>query len=563
MRTGWFYIVGVTLLFWVTQPALAERHAIVVGVNQGPSPLVPLRYAHDDARKIEEILRELGGVPKSNMRLLLEPDLEELQSILWTTTSAAKPGDELFFYYSGHADDQGLLLHNERFPQAELRALLDDNRFQVRVAVIDACKSGSFTREKGGSFGPPVAFDWALDSETKGAVLITSSSAEEASVERDDLGGSLFTHFWASALRGAADHNNDAQVTLSEAFAFAYEKTLVRSADSRSGIQHPNYDYEIQGRDELTLTNLAGGAKLIFPKNTLGTYLVFHQARGSLVAELEKVLDEEKRLQLPPGDYVIKKRIRNASLLLRASLGSSDSYVVEDSVMKTVPLTDDLSKGYETPIFEPTWKYGAPFTKLTAHTLRQGEWIAGLQSVQYGISDDVTVYTHPLAAVLGLPLFGVKFNAIRSPQWLWSIEFSTIQSLPKSSSPRGWHETRIETTLTYHPIPDIQLSVLSGWALESGPDEALDSKPWEFQKFIVGGSMTWTPLDWLFLQASTKDSTFFYGTERLDVGLLQSEAMLGLAWGPWRISGGITAGAKHIFEESDTIRPNFDLWVRW
>ena len=91
MRTGWFYILAVTLLVWVPQSALAERHAIVVGVNQGPSPLVPLRYAHDDARKIEEILRELGGVPKSNMRLLLEPDLEELQSMLWTTTSAAKP----------------------------------------------------------------------------------------------------------------------------------------------------------------------------------------------------------------------------------------------------------------------------------------------------------------------------------------------------------------------------------------------------------------------------------------------------------------------------------------
>ena len=40
--------------------------------------------------------------------------------------------------------------------------------------------------------------------------------------------------------------------------------------------------------------------------------------------------------------------------------------------MKTIPLTDDLSKGYETPIFEPTWKYGAPLTKFTAHTLREG-----------------------------------------------------------------------------------------------------------------------------------------------------------------------------------------------
>ena len=205
-------------------------------------------------------------------------------------------------------------------------------------------------------------------------------------------------------MRGAADHNNDAQVTLSEAFAFAYEKTLVRSADSRSGIQHPNYDYEIKGRDELTLTNLAGGAKLIFPESTLGTYLVFHRARGSLVAELEKVLDEEKQLHLPPGDYVIKKRIKNASLLLTASIGSLDNYIVEDSSMKTLPLTDDLSKGYETPIFEPTWKHGAPFTKFTAHTLRQGEWVAGLQSVQYGISDDVTIYTLPLTALFGLPL---------------------------------------------------------------------------------------------------------------------------------------------------------------
>ena len=152
------------------------------------------------------------------------------------------------------------------------------------------------------------------DSETKGAVLITSSSAEEASVERDDLGGSLFTHFWASALRGAADHNNDARVTLAEAFAFAYEKTLLRSAESRSGIQHPNYDYEIKGRDELTLTTLRGGAHLLFPKDALGTYLVFHRARGSLVAEVDKTLGEQEIYKCLPGDYVIKKRIRRCKL---------------------------------------------------------------------------------------------------------------------------------------------------------------------------------------------------------------------------------------------------------
>ena len=553
----------IAVLWSVAPTALAERHAIVIGVNQGPSPLIPLRYAHEDARKIQEILIELGNVPRENMRLLLEPDLEELRSVLWRTTAAAKAGDELLFYYSGHADDSGLLLDHERFPQHELRALLDDSRFQVRIAVIDACKSGSFTREKGGSFGPPVDFDWAQDAETKGAVLITSSSAEEASVERDDLGGSLFTHFWASALRGSADQNNDAKVTLAEAFSFAYEKTLIRSSESRSGIQHPNYDYEIKGRDELTLTTLRGGAHLLFPKEALGTYLVFHRARGSLVAEVDKTLGEPKRIQVPPGDYVVKKRIRNASLLLRASLGKSEQFIVRDIEMKTLPLADDLSKGYQPPIFEPTWKYGAPYPRHSAHTLRSGEWSMGLRHIQFGISDDVTIYSSPLTAFFGLPIFGVEFNLLREPQWLWSMGLYAIQSLPSGKSPRGWHETGIESTLTYQPLPYLQLSVLGAWALESGPDESLESKPWEFQELVIGGSITWAPLDWLFIQTRGQNATFYYSGEQLDTTLFQTEAMLGLAWGSWRLAGGVNYGRSHIFEDKDVIRPNFDLWVRW
>ena len=78
--------------FSVTSPAFAKRHAVVVGVNEGPSPLLPLRYAHEDARKIQEILLELGNVPQETMRLLLEPDLEELRSVLWSTTAGAQPG---------------------------------------------------------------------------------------------------------------------------------------------------------------------------------------------------------------------------------------------------------------------------------------------------------------------------------------------------------------------------------------------------------------------------------------------------------------------------------------
>ena len=42
-----------------TSTAFGARFAIIVGANQGPAPLVPLRYAHEDARKIQDILLSL------------------------------------------------------------------------------------------------------------------------------------------------------------------------------------------------------------------------------------------------------------------------------------------------------------------------------------------------------------------------------------------------------------------------------------------------------------------------------------------------------------------------
>ena len=173
------------------------------------------------------------------------------------------------------------------------------------------------------------------------------------------------------------------------------------------------------------------------------------------------------------------------------------------------------------------------------------------------------IYSSPLTAFFGLPIFGVEFSLLRETQWLWSMGIYAIQSLPSGKSPRGWHETGIESTLTYQPLAYLHLSLIGALALESGPDALLESKPWEFQKVRLGGSITWTPLDWLFVQTRGQNATFYYSGERLDTEAVLTEAMLGLAIGHWRLAGGLTYGRSHIFEEEDAIRPNFDLWVRW
>ena len=50
--------------------------------------------------------------------------------------------------------------------------------------------------------------------------------------ESDLLGGSYFSHHLASGLLGDADRSADGRVTLAEAYAYAYERTVADTASS-------------------------------------------------------------------------------------------------------------------------------------------------------------------------------------------------------------------------------------------------------------------------------------------------------------------------------------------
>ncbi|MEL6181916.1 MAG: caspase family protein, partial [Myxococcota bacterium] len=245
-----------TLMVVVLAPRAVEaqpRTALFVGSNKAPTGLGTLLFAHDDARKMRDVFVELGGVSADRATLLLDPTANELRSALERLSATAGSG-QLVFYYSGHADASGLLLGNDRLPSQEVRRFLSRRRLGMRLAIVDACNSGSIARTKGGTLKPGVDIDWTADAQVQGAVLVTSSAAEEASIERDDIGGSLFSHYLISGLRGAADTDEDSKVTLEEAFTYASARTMERSAQSRVGTQHPTYEYRISGQREVVLS---------------------------------------------------------------------------------------------------------------------------------------------------------------------------------------------------------------------------------------------------------------------------------------------------------------------
>jgi hypothetical protein len=286
-----------------------RRFALLVGVNDGGQGRQRLRYAVSDARSLERVLESMGGVAPEDAVFLSDPDRAGLVAAFDRTSAlvrrSATPGvrRELLVYYSGHSDEEGLLIQGSRMSYDELRARLQAIPADVRVAILDSCSSGAFTRRKGGVHRAPFLMDASVD--MRGHAILTSSSANEVAQESDRIGGSFFTHFLVSGLRGAADVNGDRRVTLQEAFQFASQETLARTERTQGGPQHAAYEFDLAGTGELVVTDVRSTRASLALSPDLAGRISVRDAGGDLVAELRKGAGHPVELGLEPGPYVV------------------------------------------------------------------------------------------------------------------------------------------------------------------------------------------------------------------------------------------------------------------
>lgn len=347
--------------------AEARRFALLVAHPYGGPDTQRLSYPTQDAEKLARVLIELGGFKAADVTVLDGPTADVLVGALSTLEAHARAavdaGDEamLIFYYSGHAASGSLRLGDTRLEMRFIRDALKASKAQTRVAFLDACQSGAITRLKGGRPAPSFVVDVEPSRATRGHVIITSSKENEASQESDELRGSFFTHYLVSGLRGAADRTGDGQVTLQEAYSYAYDRTVSHTADTRGGTQHPTYTYDLQGNGSMVLTRLGGLASLVFPKEAEGTFLVYDAGRDLVVGEVEKVRGSARSLSVPAGRYVVKKRARDHLDLARFTLQSSGEIEVSADAFEQVAFEDDVTKG-------PSW-LSARRTLRTRHML--------------------------------------------------------------------------------------------------------------------------------------------------------------------------------------------------
>jgi tetratricopeptide (TPR) repeat protein len=339
------------LLLVLALPAWGEeRFALLIGANAGWANDRPLRHAETDAERVRDVLVELGGFPAERVLLLRDPETAEvrkaLEQLSRTVRGLGEKESLVFFYYSGHADEQHLHLRGPSFSLGELYEGLRDLPATLRVGVLDACRSGSILTTKGGRRASAFEVRVMNELRARGLALLTSSGADELSQENRALaGGSVFTHHLVSGLRGAADANQDGEVWLSEAYQYALQRTEADTAPTAAP-HRPAFHFELAGQGEPALTwPPRGAARLVLPRGEGERYVVVDESQLRLVAEGRTRPDEPVAFALAPGTYHVT-HVRKQRLAV-ATLQVERGALVEAGGLAYVerPLSTGLLKG--------------------------------------------------------------------------------------------------------------------------------------------------------------------------------------------------------------------------
>lgn len=331
--------------------SVIRRFALVVGANDGGRGRVKLQYAVADAKSVLNVLENLGGVSPDDSRLLIEPNRDtlfwEIRRLKDRIDRARKQHKriEVIFYYSGHSDEKNILLGKDKVAYQEFRDEINSVDADVRIAILDSCASGAFTRLKGGKKRAPFLVDSAYD--MRGYAFMTSSSSDEASQESDRLKGSYFTHYLTSGLRGAADMSRDGRITLNEAYQFTFQETLQQTEKTMSGPQHPNYNIQMSGTGDVVMTDIRKSSAVLRLTERVSGRLFIHDRQNILVVELNKPRGRTIDLGLEPGKYRVINVVAGNNKIFESRVHLKEGKTVELVVdqFETTDKIDAVARG--------------------------------------------------------------------------------------------------------------------------------------------------------------------------------------------------------------------------
>jgi len=241
---------------------------LAIGVSKYTSSSISLRYADQDALKLEKLFKSHEGRSFSEVHFkTLVNEAVSRNSIIDAISrhlGQAAPDDIIFIFMAGHgvqhrqsgsyyfmpsdADFDNLLSTGLRMSDFEESVRILSGNVDRIIVAMDTCHAGALevgTRNVGSGEDLARAIRAA-----SGLFILSASKAGEVSLESDDFkldpefsGHGAFTYAMVQAMRGQGDYDGDGYVSLNEIFQYV-SRQVPRLT---SGQQHPYF--RMQGTD--------------------------------------------------------------------------------------------------------------------------------------------------------------------------------------------------------------------------------------------------------------------------------------------------------------------------
>ncbi len=346
------YKLLLALLFCFHPSYALIKMALVIGNNTGMDDEKPLQYATRDAKQIYETLGQLGGMDKGKSYLLLDLSVAKVMTALREasnriqTLHKEKQKVQLLIYFSGHGSEDALHLNGEKLPIAQIREYFTSMDADLKILIADACYSGSLIQAKGAKLGAVIPVKYSDELKVNGSAILTSSSAGELSQESQDFHGSIFTHYFLTAMRGAADFDRDGQITLWEAYNYTQLNLRRKSMTNKGFVQNPGFDIDVNGSDNVILTHLdLGQALLSFKGFTEGQYQILEANSTLQVAEIDLSGGEGVTLALPKANYLVYRSSQGKAWAVWADLRQNKITEINPSLLYPISMGALAAKG--------------------------------------------------------------------------------------------------------------------------------------------------------------------------------------------------------------------------
>lgn len=265
-----------------------KQHCLAIGINRvatpepseaGYLPLSPLKFAVKDAVGFADAIRSHNMI-QPTVTLLTDDDATQtlnLERVMAAIREASEAETEtLVVYLTGHSfsyedadyfcvSDTKLRRVNAKLQienalsVSEIIKTIGQSNARKKILIMDGSRDSLGTASST-KIQPDILYAFSAGEPT--LALVMSCLPDQISLEVEDLGHGLFSHFLIEGLRGACDYdqgNRDGEVSLQELFHYATRRTTSYALEKCGRKQVPWI--QISGAENIVLSELSDNEK--------------------------------------------------------------------------------------------------------------------------------------------------------------------------------------------------------------------------------------------------------------------------------------------------------------